>query len=138
MDTSAAQLEGEGWLVNQQRLWLSSQWVVRAGGDLAAGGDVFFRHLLDGSRAANGLGWQWAAGCAVGKPYGFSRWQVEKRAPGLCRDCARRDDCPVQDFPRTGGQERVEPPAALRRIRTSPRPPVRAPRTGRPIPGSSG
>jgi hypothetical protein len=40
---------------------------------------------LDGSRAANLLGWQWTVGAGTGKPCGFARWQVEKRAPQLCQ-----------------------------------------------------
>lgn len=99
MDATVGELHQRGWLVNQTRMWLASQWVVRAGADWRAGEDEFFAHLLDGSRAANRLGWQWTVGAGTGKPYGFSRWQVEKRAPGLCGTCALRDACPVQQWP---------------------------------------
>lgn len=99
MDASLGELENDGWMVNQTRMWLASQWTVRHGIDWRAGEDRFFTHLLDGSRAANRLGWQWTIGAGTGKPYGFSRWQVEKRAPELCDGCARRDACPVQDWP---------------------------------------
>ena len=99
MDASLSELENDGWVVNQTRMWLASQWAVRHGIDWRAGEDRFFTHLLDGSRAANRLGWQWTIGAGTGKPYGFSRWQVEKRAPELCDGCARRDACPVQDWP---------------------------------------
>ena len=58
-----------------------------------------YAHLLDGSRAANRLGWQWTVGTGTGKPYGFSRWQVQKRAPQLCRDCALASACPIQQWP---------------------------------------
>lgn len=92
-------LEGEGWLVNQTRMWWASHWTVRHGRDWREGEDDFFRHLLDGSRAANRLGWQWTVGSGTGKPYGFSRWQVEKRAPQLCRSCPLRDACPIQGWP---------------------------------------
>lgn len=34
-----------------------------------------------------------------GKPYGFARWQVEKRAPGLCLKCPLNKACPIQEFP---------------------------------------
>lgn len=94
-------LEREGWLVNQSRMWLASQWTVRAGAAWTDGEQHFFQHLLDGSRAANRLGWQWCVGAATGKPYGFSRWQVEKRAPGLCDSCVHCDDCPIEDWPET-------------------------------------
>ncbi len=104
------ELETDGWLVNQTRMWLSSQWSVRGGADWRAGEERFFTHLLDGSRAANRLGWQWTVGTGTGRPYGFSRWQVRKRAPALCRDCALADACPIEDWPqeRRGGS--VEPP----------------------------
>ena len=92
-------LTQDGWLVNQTRMWLASQWTVRGGGEWRAGEDAMFAHLLDGSRAANRLGWQWTIGTGSGKPYGFSRWQVEKRAPELCRGCALADACPVQGWP---------------------------------------
>ncbi|MCF6376088.1 deoxyribodipyrimidine photolyase [Nocardioides KLBMP 9356] len=101
------ELEGEGWLVNQTRMWWSSHWTVRHGRDWREGEDDFFRHLLDGSRAANRLGWQWTVGTATGKPYGFSRWQVEKRAPLLCRSCALRERCPIQGWPEATPGPRV-------------------------------
>jgi deoxyribodipyrimidine photo-lyase len=93
------ELETDGWLVNQTRMWMSSQWTVRAGAEWTAGEDRFFTHLLDGSRAANRLGWQWTIGAGTGKPYGFSRWQVNKRAPQLCRDCALNAACPIESWP---------------------------------------
>lgn len=112
MRTVTDELVGDGWLVNQTRMWLASQWTVRAGRDWREGEDRFFRHLLDGSRAANRLGWQWTVGTGTGKPYGFSRWQVEKRAPGLCGRCPLRERCPVQDWPADQPSRRVdvEPP----------------------------
>ncbi len=99
MQVTVDELHNDGWLVNQTRMWLSSQWAVRAGADWRAGEQEFFAHLLDGSRAANRLGWQWTVGTGSGKPYGFSRWQVQKRAPQLCRDCALSSACPIQDWP---------------------------------------
>ena len=94
-----SELTVRGWLPNQARMWLASHWTVRAGLGWRDGEDLFFRHLLDGSRAANRTGWQWTVGALTGKPYGFSRWQVEKRAPGLCDGCRLRDACPIQDWP---------------------------------------
>lgn len=101
------ELQGNGWVTNQQRMWLASHWSVRHGQGWRESEDLFFRHLLDGSRAANRVGWQWTVGALTGKPYGFSRWQVEKRAPGLCRSCAVVDACPIEDWPAG------DPPAAL-------------------------
>jgi len=64
-----------------------------------------YRHLIDGSRAANRLGWQWTVGALTGKAYGFSRWQVEKRAPGLCATCPLERNCPITDWPATQERE---------------------------------
>lgn len=99
MDTTVGELHADGWLVNQTRMWLASQWTVRAGARWRDGEEEFFTHLLDGSRAANRLNWQWTTGAGNGKAYAFARWQVQKRAPALCRRCVLRDACPVQDWP---------------------------------------
>ncbi|EFQ82902.1 hypothetical protein HMPREF0063_12111 [Aeromicrobium marinum DSM 15272] len=102
------ELKDDGWLVNQTRMWWASHWTVRHGRHWRDGEDDFFRHLLDGSRAANRLGWQWTVGTGTGKPYGFSRWQVEKRAPQLCRSCVLREACPVQEWPEAQAGPAVE------------------------------
>lgn len=111
LNLTVGELEEHGWLVNQTRMWLASEWTVRHGQDWRKGEDRFFRHLLDGSRAANRLGWQWTTGLGSSKPYGFSRWQVEKRAPGLCERCPYRDGCPIEDWPDDPQYEPVEWPA---------------------------
>jgi deoxyribodipyrimidine photo-lyase len=95
-------------------MWLASQWSIRAGHLWRDGDDAMFAHLLDGSRAANRLGWQWTVGAGTGKPYGFSRWQVEKRAPALCKRCALREACPIQDWPAERRGERVDEDSRLR------------------------
>ncbi len=100
IDLVVGELYRDGWLPNQARMWLASQWTVRDGLGWRDGEDDFFRHLLDGSRAANRLGWQWTVGALTGKEYGFSRWQVEKRAPGVCGGCGLRTHCPIQQWPR--------------------------------------
>ncbi len=92
------ELEQDGWLVNQSRMWFASHWSVRHGLGWRDGEDLFFAHLLDGSRAANRLGWQWTVGAGTGRAYGFARAQVERRAPGLCAGCALRTACPVQQY----------------------------------------
>jgi deoxyribodipyrimidine photo-lyase len=99
LDLAWRELSERGWLPNQERMWLASHWSVRTGLGWRDGEDRFFRMLLDGSRAANRVGWQWTVGALTGKAYGFSRWQVEKRAPGLCGGCPLRERCPVQDWP---------------------------------------
>jgi len=99
VDVNLDELERDGWLVNQTRMWLASEWSVRHGGDWREGEDRFFAHLLDGSRAANRLGWQWTIGTGTSKVYGFSRSQVRRRAPELCASCDHRDDCPIEDWP---------------------------------------
>ncbi len=57
------------------------------------------QELIDGSRAANLLGWQWTVGSGNRKPCGFARWQVQKRAPQLCGSCALKSACPIEKFP---------------------------------------
>jgi len=114
IDSVLDELHADGWLVNQTRMWLASHWALRQGDTWQEGEDDFFRHLLDGSRAANRLGWQWTSGVGSAKPYGFSRWQVEKRAPELCGLCAHQRSCPVQDWPADRPIVWVEEPAALR------------------------
>lgn len=99
IDLVVDELEREGWLVNQTRMWLASHWSVRNGVGWLHGQERMHRELLDGSRAANLLGWQWTVGSGSGKPYGFARWQVEKRAPGICKTCPLQSSCPVENFP---------------------------------------
>jgi len=112
VDLALSELETDGWLVNQTRMWLSSHWSVRMKQPWPPGEDHFFAHLLDGSRAANRLGWQWTTGVGSSKSYGFSRWQVEKRAPGLCDGCVHRNSCPIQDWPEDPQWLFVDKPAA--------------------------
>ena len=109
IQSSWNELVTDGWLTNQTRMWLASHWNVREGLGWRDGEDLMYRHLLDGSRAANRLGWQWTTGALTGKAYGFSRWQVEKRAPGLCAQCPLERRCPIAEWPPT--QERA--PQAL-------------------------
>jgi len=99
IDTVLQELETDGWLVNQTRMWLASDWTVRNNKGWIHGQERMYRQLIDGSRAANLLGWQWTVGAGTGKPYGFSRWQVEKRAPGLCHKCPLKKACPIENFP---------------------------------------
>lgn len=108
------ELERDGWLVNQTRMWFASHWSVREGLGWRDGEDVFFAHLLDGSRAANRLGWQWTVGAGTGRVYGFARAQVERRALGLCAGCALRDACPVQAYSSDPVLAVVAAPAGLR------------------------
>jgi deoxyribodipyrimidine photo-lyase len=114
VDVSLSELERDGWMVNQTRMWLASHWTVRHRWPWLDGEDAFFTHLLDGSRAANRLGWQWTVGAATGRPYGFSRAQVERRAPGLCRRCPLSGACPIEDAPPDPTGQPVEPDPRLR------------------------
>ena len=119
IDAVVGELETDGWLVNQTRMWLASDWTVRRAGRWQDGEVLFFRHLLDGSRAANRLGWQWTTGVGSSKPYGFSRWQVEKRAPGLCASCRHGSSCPIADWP-DDPVEQPSTPVELGRIGAAP------------------
>ena len=110
-----SELETDGWLVNQTRMWLASHWTVRNGIGWQAGQERMYQELLDGSRAANLLGWQWTVGAGTGKPYGFARWQVEKRAPGLCNGCVLANACPIQEFPEEVELNRLEVDSLLER-----------------------
>ncbi len=114
MDLTAGELERDGWVPNQARMWMASQWSVRHGLPWRDGERRFFAHLLDGSRAANALGWQWVAGTATGRRYGFARLQVLRRAPGLCDGCALRDACPIAAYPDDGPVHRLPAPDLLR------------------------
>lgn len=111
VDEAVSELESDGWLVNQTRMWLASHWTVRNGAGWLHGQERMHRELIDGSRAANLLGWQWTVGAGTGKPYGFARWQVEKRAPGLCKRCPLSTQCPIEEFPdSTPPEELVDEP----------------------------
>lgn len=99
IDRSLSELDSDGWLVNQTRMWLASHWTIRNERGWLHGQERMYRELIDGSRAANLLGWQWTVGAGTGKAYGFARWQVEKRAPGICRSCPLKNNCPIEDFP---------------------------------------
>jgi len=109
------ELETDGWMVNQTRMWLASQWSVRNDADWRVGEQYFFSHLLDGSRAANRLGWQWTIGIGSSKVYGFSQSQVRRRAPELCDSCQHRDACPISEWPDEPELRSVESDARLRR-----------------------
>ena len=115
LDLAVDELETDGWLVNQARMWLASHWSVRNGAPWRTGEDRFFAHLLDGSRAANRVGWQWTVGALTGRPYGFSRAQVETRAPGLCARCPRRSACPIEAWPNPPSPLAVAPDPLVRR-----------------------
>ena len=115
IDEVVTELETDGWLVNQTRMWLASHWTVRNDVGWLHGQERMYRELIDGSRAANLLGWQWTVGAGTGKPYGFARWQVEKRAPGMCRQCPLSNACPIQEFPEDGSLHRLEVDSLLER-----------------------
>ena len=115
VDEVVAELEGDGWLVNQTRMWLASHWTVRNNMGWLHGQERMYRELIDGSRAANLLGWQWTVGAGTGKPYGFARWQVEKRAPELCGKCPLSSACPIQEFPEESYVNRLEVESLLER-----------------------
>ena len=108
IDTVVDELETRGWLVNQSRMWLASEWTVHNQKGWLHGQEEFYKHLLDGSRAANLAGWQWTVGSGTGRPYGFSRWQVNKRAPGLCSKCPLNKNCPVENFPEEQQLDRLQ------------------------------
>lgn len=115
LELTLDELEDDGWIPNQSRLWVAGHWTVREDRPWREGEDLLYRRLLDGSRAANRLGWQWAAGTGSTKTYGFTRWQVEERAAGLCATCDLVHQCPVENFPAEPERTPVEQPVQLRR-----------------------
>ncbi len=128
------ELARDGWIVNQTRMWIASHWSVRDGVDWRSGEDRLYRELIDGSRAANRLGWQWTTGTGTGRPYAFSRMQVERRAPGLCASCPLAKACPIEDRPPDPALVAVGPEPLLRHDPdpTSTAGPQVAERTGTP------
>lgn len=114
LSVALEELHTDGYLTNQARLWLASHWAVAGRVPWRPGDDHFFRHLLDGSRAANRLGWQWVTGTATGRPYRFGRGQVERRAPGLCSRCSLASRCPIEGSSDPDEPVAISPPPDLR------------------------
>jgi deoxyribodipyrimidine photo-lyase len=77
---------------------MSSQWTVRGGAEWTEGEDRFFTHLLDGSRAANRLGWQWTIGPAPASPTA-SPAAGAQAAPQLWPAVRAAHRCPIEDWP---------------------------------------
>lgn len=115
LNTAEKELCETGYLTNQQRLWLASQYTVRNAWHTKTGEDLLYAALIDGSRAANRLGWQWVSGEATGRPYAFTRRQVEQYAPGVCNSCALTDSCPIAERPNEPALVSTEPHPLLRR-----------------------
>ena len=99
LKTIENELEDTGYMVNQTRMWYASHFSLRESIDWSVHEDKMFKHLIDGSRAANRLGWHWVMGSQTGKPYGFSKFQVNKRASMLCNDCNLKFNCPIENWP---------------------------------------
>lgn len=57
VDFAVDELSRDGWIVNQTRMWLASQWTVRNHAGWLHGQERMYRELIDGSRAANLTGW---------------------------------------------------------------------------------
>lgn len=82
------ELRTDGWVVNQTRMWLASQWTVRAGANWRDGEQEMYAHLLDGSRASNRLGWQGPPARAAARPTASAdgRWRSgRRRCAGVAR-----------------------------------------------------
>ncbi len=93
------ELENTGYMVNQTRMWFASHFSIRTGDNWRNYEDYMFKHLVDGSRFANRLGWHWVMGSQTGKVYGFSKFQVDKRAKNFCNNCEVKYNCPIQNWP---------------------------------------
>lgn len=103
VDAATEELDRDGWLVNQARMWLASYATHIRGGSWVDGERWMFARLLDGSRAANRLGWQWVSGAATGRRHVVGRAAVQRYAPGLCDGCALASSCPLE-APVAGGE----------------------------------
>ena len=99
IQTIENELVKTGYMVNQTRMWLSSHRSFRSENSWRVYEDYMFKHLVDGSRFANRLGWQWVMGGQTGKLYGFAQSQVKNRAPKLCQECTLQYNCPIQTWP---------------------------------------
>lgn len=110
IDATLEELERDGWCVNQTRMWLAGQYSLRGHGDPKDGENEMFRHLLDGSRAANRMGWQWAAGTSRSRAYNFAKQQVTKRAPAFCARCPLEENCPIRTYAKPEPRQRVQSP----------------------------
>ena len=93
------ELESTGYMVNQTRMWYSSHQMFRSNQYWLESENYMYKHLVDGSRFANRLGWHWVMGSQTGKIYGFSKFQVNKRAPKICKECELINNCPIENWP---------------------------------------
>ena len=100
ISTIENELESTGYMVNQTRMWYSSHQMFRTSNHWQESEDYMYKHLVDGSRFANRLGWHWVMGSQTGKIYGFSKFQVKKRAPKICNECQLQHECPIEDWPK--------------------------------------
>jgi len=99
INTITEELTKTGYMVNQTRMWFSSHNAFRAENNWKVYEDFMFRHLVDGSRFANRLGWHWVMGSQTGKLYGFAQSQVKNRAKKLCEECSLQYNCPIKMWP---------------------------------------
>ena len=99
IQTIENELINTGYMVNQTRMWYSSHHTFRSENKWNNYEDFMFKHLVDGSRFSNRLGWQWVMGGQTGKLYGFAQSQVKNRAPKLCQECNLQYKCPIQTWP---------------------------------------
>jgi deoxyribodipyrimidine photo-lyase len=122
LDFVLNELEADGWIPNQTRMWLASHWAIRKATNWQEGERRMFSNLLDGSYA-NRAGWQWTAGLTTGQPYGFSRLQVSKQASELCPNCPSQRNCPIEQWPDEPDFEEAPTSLSLRRGDHSPNEP---------------
>ncbi len=112
IDLPLDELEEDGWLVAEGRRWLAAWWLRHTEAPWRQGEDHFFRHLLDGSRAVNRVSWLRSQGVLGAGPDPFTRWEVERLAPGLCASCELVYQCPVERLADPIGGPDPTPPSA--------------------------
>tara|TARA_B100000902_G_scaffold386073_1_gene428237 strand:+ start:471 stop:1664 length:1194 start_codon:yes stop_codon:yes gene_type:complete len=108
INTIEEELTTTGYMVNQTRMWYSSHKAFRSDKEWNHHENFMFKHLVDGSRFANRLGWQWVMGNQTGKLYGFAQSQVKNRAKSLCEECSLQFKCPIVTWPDGNKFEAVE------------------------------
>ena len=71
ISTVEQELESTGYMVNQTRMWYSSHQMFRTNQYWLESENYMYKHLVDGSRFANRLGWHWVMGSQTGRYMGF-------------------------------------------------------------------
>ncbi|HOJ20053.1 MAG TPA: FAD-binding domain-containing protein [Armatimonadota bacterium] len=103
IDEALRCLRATGFLAYHPRLWVASYFLHWLGIPWRQGYRLFQEHLIDADPIVNALSWRWVLGEETGRPYFFTRAQVERCTGGQL--CAR---CTIYRCPFEGTPEAVE------------------------------